>query len=140
MKLTCQSEYALLALVSIARESDTAVISADRISKLQNIPLKFLEQILIVLRRAGLVKSSKGMRGGYRLAKQAEAISLAEVIRLFEGALAPTTSASKYFYETSPIEKEQKALNVFCEIRDFVARKLEATSIADICKVEVEHA
>ena len=110
MKLTSQSEYALLALVCIARETESAVISAEKISKLQSIPLKFLEQILIALRRAGFVKSTKGMRGGYRLAKRAGEISLAEVIRLFEGALAPTTSASTYFYESTPIEKEQKIL------------------------------
>lgn len=87
---------------------------------------------MIALRRAGLVKSTKGMRGGYRLAKPAREISMAEIIRLFEGALAPTMSASIYFYESTPIEREAAMLNVFCEIRDFVAQKLESTTLADV--------
>ena len=132
MKLTSQTEYALLALVFLARNSQSGVHPAEKISKAQNIPLKFLEHILIALRRAGLIKSTKGMRGGYRLAKSASEISLAEVIRLFEGALAPTMSASIYFYESTPIEREAAVLNVFCEIRDFVAKKLETTTLADM--------
>jgi Rrf2 family cysteine metabolism transcriptional repressor len=132
MKLTSQSEYALLALVFLARQSESTVTPADKIAKAQEIPTKFLEQILIVLRRSGFVKSTKGMRGGYRLARAAKDITLAEVIRLFEGALAPTMSASHYFYESTPIEREQQLLGVFREVRDFVAKKLESTTLADV--------
>lgn len=132
MKLTSQSEYALLALVFLARQAEAKVTPAEKIAKAQDIPIKFLEQILIVLRRSGFVKSTKGMRGGYRLARPAKDISLAEVIRLFEGALAPTMSASHYFYESTPIEREQPLLGVFIEIRDFVAQKLESTTLADV--------
>ena len=53
-------------------------------------------------------------------------------MRLFDGALAPTESASKYFYETTPIEKERKLLRVFKEIRDVVATRLEGTTLADV--------
>ena len=132
MKLTSQSEYALLALIFLARQNVTIVTPADRIARAQEIPLKFLEQILIALRRAGFVKSSKGMRGGYSLARPANQICLAEIIRLFEGALAPTMSASHYYYQSTPIEHEPKILGVFCEIRDFVAQKLEKTTLADV--------
>lgn len=132
MKLTSQSEYALLALVFLARHAEQGVVPAEKISRAQDIPLKFLEQILIALRRAGLVKSTKGMRGGYRLGKSADTISLAEVIRLFEGALAPTMSASVHFYESTPVEREAALLEVFCEIRDVVAQRLESTTLADV--------
>ncbi|HNQ81144.1 MAG: Rrf2 family transcriptional regulator [Acidobacteriota bacterium] len=132
MKLTSRSEYALLALVYLARNNGNGFISVETIALAQNIPPKFLEQILLVLKRAKYVRSAKGQRGGFKLAKPADGIFLADVIRLFDGALAPTESVSYYFYESTPIEKERRLLQVFRNIRDLVAKKLEGTSIADV--------
>jgi Rrf2 family protein len=132
MKLTSRSEYALLALVYLARRKPGEVASVETIARAQGIPPKFLEQILLALKRAKLLSSVKGQRGGYRLAKPPAKISLAEVVRLFDGALAPTDSVSRYFYESTPVEKEKSLLRVFKEIRDFVADKLEQTSLADV--------
>src|SRR5512136_1697644 len=132
MKLTARSEYALLALVYLNRHGDKGFISVETIALAQGIPAKYLEQILLALKRAKYLRSSKGQHGGYRLAKPANKISLAEVIRLFDGALAPTESVSEYFYESTPIEKEQSLVRVFREIRDFVADKLEHTTLADV--------
>jgi Rrf2 family protein len=133
MKLTSRSEYALLALVYLAREEADGFIPVETIAHAQDIPPKFLEQILLALKRARYLKSVKGQHGGYRLAKPADKISLAEVIRLFDGALAPTESVSQYFYEPTPIEKEQCLLQVFKEIRDYISNKLETTTIQDVC-------
>jgi Rrf2 family protein len=133
MKLTSRSEYALLALVYLARNNDSGFISAETIAEAQHIPPKFLEQILLALTRAKYLRSSKGQRGGYRLAKPAEKITLAEVIRLLDGALAPTESVSTYFYESTPIEKEQNLVRVFKDIRDYISGKLETTTLADVC-------
>jgi transcriptional regulator, BadM/Rrf2 family len=132
VKLTSRSEYALLALVYLARNNGNGFISVETIALAQNIPPKFLEQILLVLKRAKYVRSAKGQRGGFKLAKPADGIFLADVIRLFDGALAPTESVSYYFYESTPIEKERRLLQVFRNIRDLVAKKLEGTSIADV--------
>ena len=132
MKLTSRSEYALLALVHLARHRGEDFISAQTIAASQGIPQKFLEQILLILKRARYLRSSKGKGGGFQLGKEPSAISLAEVIRLFDGALAPTESVSKYFYESTPIEKEDKLLNVFREVRDYVATKMEKTTLADV--------
>ena len=132
MKLTSRSEYALLALVYLARHQQEGLIPAQAIAAAQEIPLRFLEQILLILSRARYLRSSKGKGGGFQLRKPASKISLAEVIRLFDGALAPTESASKYFYEPTPIEKEAKLLGVFREVRDYVARKMEKTTLADM--------
>lgn len=132
MKLTSRSEYALLALVYLARNGSTHHISVETIARAQNIPAKFLEQIMLALKHGKYVHSVKGQHGGYRLAKAADKISLAEVIRLFDGALAPTESVSKYFYETTPIEKEKNLLRVFRKVRDQVAETLETTTIADV--------
>jgi Rrf2 family transcriptional regulator, cysteine metabolism repressor len=132
VKLTTKSEYALLALIYLARQSGEELHSGKVIAEQQGIPAKFLEQILLTLKRARYVHSTKGQGGGYRLAKPASKINLAEIIRLFDGALAPTESVSKYFYESTPIEKEKKLVKVFGQIRDLVSDKLEGTTIADV--------
>ncbi len=132
MKLTSRSEYALLALVYLARSNATGYVSAETIAEAQKIPAKFLEQILLALTRGKYLRSSKGQHGGYKLAKSSDKISLAEIIRLFDGALAPTESVSKYFYESTPIEKEKKLVSVFRDIRDYVSEKLENTTLADV--------
>ena len=132
MKLTAKSEYALLALVHLARNNPNEFQCGKDIAEEQNIPPKFLEHILLTLKKANYVQSSKGKGGGYRLAKPASEISVAEIVRLFDGALAPTESVSRYFYETTPIHKEQKLVDIFREIRNFIANKLEHISIADV--------
>lgn len=132
VKLTTRSEYALLALVHLARCEATTYVRVQDIAEAQEIPRRFLEQLLLVLKRARFVRSLKGQHGGYQLAKKPRQITLAEVIRLFDGALAPTESVSQYFYESTPIEKEARLLSVFREIRDLVARKLEKTTLADV--------
>lgn len=132
MRLTSRSEYALLALVHLARHEREDYLSVQSIAAAQNIPPKFLEQILLTLKRARYVRSLKGQRGGYRLARPARKITLAEIIRLIDGALAPTESVSKYFYEPTPIEKERSLLRVFREVRDHISNKLEGTTLADV--------
>ena len=132
MRLTSRSEYALLALVHLARHAEEGYIAVHAIATAQEIPPKFLEQILLTLKRARYVASLKGQRGGYRLARPARQITLAEVIRLFDGALAPTESVSKYFYESTPVEKEKRLLKVFKSIRDQISARLEGTTLADV--------
>lgn len=132
MKLTTRSEYALLALIHLARHEGEAYVPVAVIAEAQGIPHRFLEQLLLVLKRGRLVKSQKGQRGGYRLGRAPEKISLAEVIRLLDGALAPTESVSTYFYEPTPVEREKRLLRVFQEVRDLVSRKLEKTTLADV--------
>jgi Rrf2 family protein len=132
MKLTTRSEYALLALIHLARQDGDGYIPVATIAEAQGVPHRFLEQLLLVLKRGRLVKSQKGQRGGYRLGRAPEKISLAEVIRLLDGALAPTESVSTYFYEPTPVERERRLLRVFQEIRDLVSNKLEKTTLADV--------
>ncbi|KXK15017.1 MAG: Transcriptional regulator superfamily protein [Chloroflexi bacterium OLB14] len=97
MKLTTRSEYGLLALIYLARHEGEGYISIDTIATAQKIPPKFLEQLMLALKRAHFLRSTKGQKGGYQLAKKPNQIALAEVIRLFDGALAPTESVSENF-------------------------------------------
>ena len=132
MRLTNRSEYALLALVYLARQKEGAYVGGAEIAKAQNIPPKFLQQILLILKRARYIQSFKGQQGGYRLAKPAKDVSIAEIVRLLDGALAPTESVSRYFYEPTPLEKEKKLIEMFRHIRDAIAQTMESTSLADV--------
>ncbi|MEN6439151.1 MAG: Rrf2 family transcriptional regulator [Syntrophobacter sp.] len=138
MRLTCRSEYALLALAYLSRCRNEEYISVQMIAAAQAIPPKFLEQILLSLRLGKYVHSLKGKNGGFRLAKSPDKITLAEIIRLFDGPLAPTESVSMYFYEPTPIEKEEGLLALFKEVRDYVADKMEKTTIADVAGINAK--
>lgn len=132
MRLTSRSEYALLALVYLARHSEDTYVAVEEIAQAQKIPPKFLEQILLVLKRGKYLISLKGQRGGYRLAKTPVEINLADVIRLLDGPLAPTDSVSKHFYRSTPIEKEEALTKLFTDIRDCILNILEHTTLADV--------
>ncbi len=134
MRLSTKSEYACLALVVLAEEwGRPHPVSIAEIAQRKEIPKKYLEQILLIMKRCGYVKSFKGAEGGYRLAKKPGEISVAEIVRLMDGALAPTESVSRYFYEKTPIERCPKLLEVFRGIRDYVSDTLEKRTFADLC-------
>ncbi len=132
MKLSSRTEYALLALIFLARLKRGQFVHGQEISEKRDIPMRFLQQILFSLKQARLVKSVKGRAGGYALCREASEISIAEVVRLFDGPLASSRTVSKYFYEKTPIASEKKTTLLLKEVRDFVAKKLENTSLADI--------
>src|SRR5258707_10579615 len=87
MRVSAKADYAIRAMVELAAAGDGPV-KGDRIAQAQQIPIKFLENILVDLRRAGLVASQRGADGGYWLARPAAEISLAQVIRAVDGPLA----------------------------------------------------
>ncbi len=132
MRLTLRSEYGLLALVFLARNEKRGFVSVSEIAGAQNIPGHFLEQILLVLKRAGYVRSRKGRNGGFRLARPCSTVSLADVVRALDGPLAPTESVSRFFYGPTPIEREKKLLGLLREIRDLVAARMEGATLADV--------
>jgi Rrf2 family transcriptional regulator, cysteine metabolism repressor len=132
MKLTSRTEYALLALIYLSRQTPNTYTPVETIATAQNIPPKFLEQILVLLKRGKYLNSLKGQHGGYRLAKLPADITIAEIVRLLDGPLSPTTSVSKNFYQSSPIEKEPNLVNLFISVRDCILDILENTTLADM--------
>ena len=132
MKLSVKSEYACLALIDLAEHSKNTRIKIEDIAKRNKIPRKYLEQILLSLKNAGHLNSKKGPEGGYKLAKSPEEITMAEIIRLMDGALAPVGSVSEHFYESTPIEKNNKLIKLFKEIRDYISEKLEKTTLKEL--------
>ena len=133
MRLSRKSEYACLALIDLAsRHMEGGQSKVREVAERQGIPRGFLVQILLRLKNAGYVRSARGAAGGYRLAKPPEEITVAEVVRLMDGALAPVGSVSRFFYDHTPIEKSPKLVALFTEIRNHVARKLETTTLRDL--------
>ena len=136
MKLSLKGEYALRALLVLGMRYKEPLVRIQRIATEQNIPKRFLEQILNDLKSAGLVESKRGVAGGYRLARQPEAISLAEVVRHVEGALAPVSCVSERFYEkcSCPDELRCPIRSVMKEIRQAIVEIAERVTVADLCE------
>ena len=136
MKLSVRGEYALRALLVLGTNYDQPVVRIQTISDQQNIPKRFLEQILNDLKSAGVVQSRRGVAGGYRLSRRPEEISLAVVVRHIEGALAPVSCVSERFYEkcTCPDESRCPIRSVMKEVREAVVKIMEQTSVASLCE------
>jgi len=132
MKLTTKSEYTILALLYIARHEKEGFIKIEQICGKYDISKKYLELLFFSLRQNRYIKTKRGKNGGYKLARPASKITLAEIVRLMDGALAPTESVSKFFFSDTPLSNEKKILKVFKEIRDFTAAKLEGLSLRDL--------
>ncbi|MGA2531911.1 MAG: Rrf2 family transcriptional regulator [Candidatus Aminicenantales bacterium] len=132
MRLSTKGEYASRAMLELSLRYDEGSLHIREIAKAQNIPLRFLEQILLLLKRAGYLKSRKGQKGGYALAKPPAAISVAEVIRVMDGPLAPIDCVSVMAHETCPMEGTCGLRWLWKDVRDSVAGILEKTTFADL--------
>lgn len=132
MKLSSRTEYAFLALLYLARVGQHKMVHGSVVANHQKIPIRFLQQILFTLKQARLVRAVKGKNGGYALSCDPKKITVAEIVRLFDGPLAPTRSVSKYFYEQTPISGEVKMTALLQEVRDLVSDKLEEVVLSDL--------
>ena len=134
MRITKKSEYALLALIHLAKCYNIRLCTVKEISEKNNIPKKFLEQIFNVLRTNGYIKSTRGPGGGFSLTKSPENITVAEIYRLIEGYLAPIQSVSDSLYKKTPSEQNEKIIALMRDIRNYISDKLEQTTIEDLIK------
>lgn len=136
MKLSVRGEYALRALLVLGLNYDRQVVRIQTISEQQNIPKRFLEQILNDLKTLGVVESRRGVTGGYRLARPPEFVTLAAVIRHIEGPLAPVSCVSERFYEKCSCPDESKCAirSVMKEVREAIVKILENVTVAQMCE------
>lgn len=132
MRLSTKGEYASRAMLELARRYQDGPLHSREISKAQEVPQNFLEQILLLLKRAGYLKSRKGRKGGYVLAKPPGEITVAEVIRVMDGPLAPIDCVSVMAHETCPMEGTCGLRWLWKDVRDAVADILERTTFADL--------
>ena len=130
MRVSAKVDYAIRAAAELAERQGEGPVKGDQISHAQGIPLKFLENILLELRHAGLVQSQRGERGGYWLARPANEITLAEVIRAVEGPLANVRGARP---ETVAYEGAAAHLReVWIAVRANLRAVLESVTLTDL--------
>jgi Rrf2 family protein len=139
MRLSKKGEYALRSLINlgIAAEVGRTLVQVSELAESEQLPVKFLEQIVQALKEAGFVKSVRGKFGGYQLAKPAKAIKIGEIVRLIDGPLAPIRCVSQTAYEkcTCPDEEHCGLRMLMLDVRNAIAGILDRYTLADVVEV-----
>lgn len=139
MKLSKKGEYALRSLINlgIAAEVKRSLVQVSELAENEQIPGKFLEQIMQGLKEAGYVESMRGKFGGYRLAKPASKITIGEIVRVIDGPLAPIGCVSQTAYEkcTCPDEAHCGLRMLMLDVRNAIAGILDRYTLADVVEV-----
>jgi Rrf2 family protein len=130
MRVSAKADYAVRAMVELAAAGGTGPVKADRIAQAQEIPIKFLENIMSELRNSGLVRSQRGVEGGYWLARPAAEITLAQVIRAVDGPLANVRGArpEEVAYRGAAVPLGE----VWIAVRASLRRVLDQVTLADV--------
>ena len=133
MRTTAKADYAVRAAVELAAAGE--LVTAEHIAQAQGIPVNFLENILRDLRRAGVVESRRGQQGGYALARPADEISVADVIRAVEGPLANVRGHPPE--ELEYVGSAAKLRDVWVALRASVRSVLEQVTLAELARGEL---
>jgi Rrf2 family protein len=130
MRISAKADYAVRAAVELAAANDDKPVKAERIATAQDIPLNFLENILGEMRHAGLVRSHRGAEGGFRLAKPADQIAIADIIRAVEGPLASVRGGPPE--ETAYAGASEALPRVWIAVRAALRGVVENVTVADV--------
>ena len=133
--ITRKTKYALSALVHLGRNEKSGPVLISDLAKQERIPKKFLELILLELKKHGILQSKRGKGGGYALGRPAELIRLGQVIRLLDGPLAPLPCVSETAYQPCDDCTDENSCGirlVMKEVRDATAKILDNTTLADV--------
>ena len=133
--LSKKVKYAIKAIVYIAKKKNEGWLLISEIAEQERIPKKFLEQILLEMRKHTLLHSRRGKEGGYQLAKDPSEITMGQIIRIIDGPLAQIPCVSKLYYQRCEecIDEETCTIrNVMLKVRDASAGILDATTIQDL--------
>jgi len=133
--LSKKTKYGIKALTFLARRAENIPVQISEISHSENISHKFLESILLTLRKAGLLSSKKGKGGGYYLRKKPEEVQMTEVIRILEGPIAMIPCVSLNFYEKCDDCQDEHTCSVhkiMIQVRDNTLSVLRNTTLADL--------
>lgn len=128
MRLSARSEYGLLALIDLAAAYGTEPVPTRALAESRGIPATFLEQLLADLRRAGLVRATRGPRGGYALSREPEAISALDLVEALEGPIAPSACTG----EACTREPACAAAAVWNEVAQAVRSTLASFTLAEL--------
>jgi Rrf2 family protein len=139
MKLSKRGEYALRSMINlgIAAKVGRSLVRVTELATAEDLPVKFLEQVVQQLREAGFVESARGKHGGYRLAKPASQIRIGEIVRLIDGPLAPIGCVSQTAYEpcNCPDEAHCGLRMLMLDVRNAIAAILDRYTLDDVVEV-----
>ena len=135
MRVSAKADYAVRAALELAAMTDAKPLKRDQIAAAQKIPSKFLETIMLELKHAGIVKSTRGAEGGYALARPAEDISVADVIRAVDGPLANVRGERVEVVEY--VGAAESLRDLWVAVRASLRRVLESTSLQDVVEGEL---
>lgn len=134
MWVSKKSDYALRALFTLVDHFDGSPIPIRELARRNDVPKRFLEQIMLDLKAQGWVNSVAGIRGGYVLAKNPSRITMGEVVRHFDGILAPINCVSVNGYERCSQEPVCRFRRVFLDVRNYVAGLMDKATLAEVAK------
>jgi Rrf2 family protein len=135
VRVSAKTDYALRAALELAAAPDDKPVKGERIATAQAIPLRFLENILMQLRHAGLVDSRRGAEGGYRLARPATEVTLADVIRAIDGPLAGVSGSRPETLDFAGVAEPMR--DVWIAVRASLRGVLEQVTLADVVAGEL---
>jgi Rrf2 family protein len=139
--LSKKAKYAIHALVRLAKEYRKGPVLIREISEKENIPQKFLENILLELKNNGILSSKKGKGGGYYLLKEPSEVNLAQIIRMFDGAIGMIPCVTYVYYEPCEECSDEKTCPVravFKEVRDETVKILKGATLNEVVRIEKE--
>lgn len=134
MQVSKKTDYALRALFTLVEHYNGTPIPIRELARRNDIPKRFLEQIMLALKAKGWVESLAGMRGGYVLAKSPSKITMGEVVRHFDGILAPIACVSFSGYKRCSQEPVCRFRRVFFDIRNYVTAVMDQSTLAHVAK------
>jgi Rrf2 family protein len=134
MRLSRRSEYGLRALVDLIRHDGSGPVALAALAKRNNLPTKFLEQIMATLKHGGVVRTTLGAHGGYAMAADASSVTIGRVVRLLDGALAPLPCVSLRYYGrcSCPDEATCPLRDVMIDVRDAMLEILDKETLAEL--------
>jgi Rrf2 family transcriptional regulator, cysteine metabolism repressor len=134
MRISTKGDYATRALQDLAMHYDQGPIPIEAIAQRQALPARYLEQLLLTLKRAGLLASKRGVNGGYYLAKLPREITLGQILRAVDGPITPIFCVSETPREHCSQEDFCALRDVWAEVRDAVSAIVDHTTLQDICE------
>jgi Rrf2 family protein len=132
MKVSKRGQYGMRALCHLAETYGSGVVQIREIARKESIPGKFLEGILLELKHAGIVRSRRGIDGGYELARDPKEIMLGQVMRVLDGPLAPLGSAAELKELMKSDPRQAGFYSVLIGVRDAAAAILDQTTLAEV--------
>lgn len=135
MKVSTRGEYGVRAMVALAKAYGRGPMSITTMAKESSVPYAYLEQLIVPLRRAGLVESKRGAHGGYQLSRAPELVGVGEVYRVMEGPVAPMDCVSEDpADQTCPLIDGCQTRPVWIKVRDSIVDALDSMTLADLVR------